>query len=102
MNSLAVFLFLAIVDCVFVLWQHLLFPWHLVVPSVDCFDHWHTIALEGCCHGIDDSIDCAKSSSLTKFLPGRETPWDFPVQRVGLARCLLVFLFAARMVAAQE
>lgn len=90
-NSFAVFLFLAIVDCVFVLWQHFLLPGHLLVPSVDGLGHGHAIALEGCCHGIDDSIDCAKSPSLTEFLSGRETPWDFPAQRVGLATYLLVF-----------
>ncbi len=57
MYPLPVFLFLSVEDGIFVLWQHLLFPWHLAVPSIDSLCIHAPVSLQSGTNSIHDFVD---------------------------------------------
>lgn len=84
-NSLSVLLLLAVEDGVFVLWQHLLLGWHLVLPALNWLDGDTTLS-ECLINDRDNSVDGTKALALAGLLVLGEPPWDLPV------RLLVAFL----------
>ena len=80
-NGLSVLLFLAVEDGVFVLWQHLLLGWHLVLPALNRLD-LDTLLGERLINDRDDGVDGAKALALAGLLVLGEPPWDLPVRRL--------------------
>lgn len=78
-DSLSVLLLLAIKDGVFVLWQHLLLGWHLVLPALNWLDG-DTALGECLINDRDNSVDSTKALALTGLLVLGEPPWDLPVR----------------------
>jgi hypothetical protein len=75
--SFPIFPLLAIKDCVFVLWQHLLLSGHCCLPPLHsvCLD---SLFREGIVYDVDDFVNVTKAAALAGFLMSGEAPWDFP------------------------
>lgn len=80
-NSLPVLLLLAVEDGVFVLWQHLLLGWHLVLPALNWLDG-DTLLGQCLINDRNDGIDGTKALALAGLLVLGEPPWDLPVRRL--------------------
>ena len=76
--AILVLLLLPIEDRIFVLRQHLFFPWHLLVPSFDRFRRHASVTLQSCTDGVDELVDELQAFALAGFLERREFPGDFP------------------------
>jgi hypothetical protein len=77
-NALPIPPLFSIEDGVFVFRQHLLFPRHLLVPSLNSFRSSHTVTLKSSADGVDYFIDHSQSFPLSSFLGRGESPWSFP------------------------
>ena len=79
-NAFPVFLLLAIEDRIFIFRQHLLFPRHFLVPSLQVLRR-HPFPAEGAIEGRDDVVDKAKAFALPALLHGGESPRYFPAHQ---------------------
>ena len=81
-NSLSILFLLAIENGVFVLWQHLLLGWHLLLPALNWLD---LNALLGQClvDNRNNGVDSTKALTLAGLLVAGESPWDLPVVVLG-------------------
>ena len=76
--GLPIFPLFPVKNGVFILWQHLLLPRHLLVPTLNCLGRHSTVLLECRIHGIHDFVDKLESFALSCFLRCGESPGDFP------------------------
>ena len=76
-NSLSVLLLLAVEDGVFILWQHLLLSWHLLLPALNWLDS-DTLLGKRLVNNRNDGIDSTKTLALAGLLVLGESPWDLP------------------------